>query len=54
MTGVFLDTVGLIAASDANDQWHAATDAAYHVYRRWSVRGQTEIVYPAGRWTRPN
>ena len=29
MTGVFLDTVGLIAAWDANDQWHAAADAAY-------------------------
>src|SRR5258707_254079 len=29
MTPVFLDTVGLIALWDADDQWHAAADTAY-------------------------
>ena len=29
MTGVFLDTVGLIAVWDDSDQWHAVADAAY-------------------------
>ena len=29
MRSVFLDTVGLIALWDADDQWHAAADAAY-------------------------
>jgi len=28
MTAVFLDTVGLLAAWDTSDQWHAAADAA--------------------------
>ena len=29
MTPVFLDTVGLIALWDKDDQWHAAAEAAY-------------------------
>ena len=29
MTAVFLDTVGLIALWDTDDQWHAAAEAAY-------------------------
>jgi uncharacterized protein len=29
MTSVFLDTVGLIALWDTDDQWHAVADAAY-------------------------
>src|SRR5438445_935697 len=29
MTGAFLDTVGLIALWDTDDQWHAAADTAY-------------------------
>jgi predicted nucleic acid-binding protein len=29
MTPVFLDTVGLIALWDTDDQWHAAADDAY-------------------------
>ena len=29
MTPVFLDTVGLIALWDTDDQWHVAADAAY-------------------------
>lgn len=29
MTGVFLDTVGLIALWDASDQWHAAAETAF-------------------------
>lgn len=29
MSPVFLDTVGLIALWDTDDQWHAAADAAY-------------------------
>src|SRR4051794_34102893 len=29
MTGVFLDTVGMIAVWDTSDQWHAPAEAAY-------------------------
>jgi uncharacterized protein len=29
MSRVFLDTVGLVALWDADDQWHTAADAAY-------------------------
>lgn len=29
MNAVFLDTVGLIAVWDTDDQWHAAAEAAY-------------------------
>lgn len=29
MSPVFLDTVGLIALWDADDQWHTAAEAAY-------------------------
>src|SRR4051794_40148265 len=29
MTAVFLDTVGLIALWDTDDQWHAAADVAF-------------------------
>lgn len=29
MSRVFLDTVGLVALWDTDDQWHAAADAAY-------------------------
>lgn len=29
MNGVFLDTVGLIAVWDSNDQWHEPADAAF-------------------------
>jgi hypothetical protein len=29
MTSVFLDTVGLLAAWDASDQWNVAADIAY-------------------------
>jgi predicted nucleic acid-binding protein len=33
MTMVFLDTVGIIAMFDEDDQWHAAAVAAYDVIR---------------------
>lgn len=31
MTPVFLDTVGLLAIWDVDDQWHTAAEAAYRV-----------------------
>ena len=30
MTSVLLDTVGLIAVWDVDDQWHAAAENAYY------------------------
>jgi predicted nucleic acid-binding protein len=34
MNGVFLDTVGMLAAWDKTDQWHPADSAAYDAVRR--------------------
>jgi uncharacterized protein len=30
MTGIFLDTVGLLAVWDASDQWHVPADAVFN------------------------
>ena len=40
MTPIFLDTVGLLALWDVNDQWHDAVDAAY----RQILSGRQPVV----------
>jgi predicted nucleic acid-binding protein len=50
MSVVFLDTVGLIAKWDTNDQWHALAEAAYQqiVSQRKSVLTTTFILLECG------
>lgn len=50
MTTVFLDTVGLIALWDSDDQWHAAALAAYQrmVSQRHSTLTTTYILLECG------
>jgi uncharacterized protein len=50
MNEVFLDTVGLIAAWDASDQWHAAANTAYQVLLSQSRRVVTTelVLYECG------
>jgi predicted nucleic acid-binding protein len=50
MTPVFLDTVGLIALLDTDDQWHAAAEAAYRqlVARRQPTITTTFILLKCG------
>ena len=47
MTGVFLDTVGLIATWDTRDQWHAAAVAAYE---RLHEQGARLLTTPLVLW----
>jgi predicted nucleic acid-binding protein len=50
MSPVFLDTVGLIALWDTNDQWHAAAETAYQqiVSQRKSGLTTTYILLECG------
>lgn len=50
MSVVFLDTVGLIAKWDTNDQWHALAEAAYQqiVAQHQSVLTTTFILLECG------
>jgi predicted nucleic acid-binding protein len=50
MMPVFLDTVGLIALWDTDDQWHAAANAAYQemVSRRRSTLTTSFILLECG------
>ena len=50
MSPVFLDTVGLIALWDTDDQWHAAADTAYQqmVSQRKSGLTTTYILLECG------
>jgi predicted nucleic acid-binding protein len=50
MTTVFLDTVGLIALWDTDDQWHTAADAAFHriITQRRSVLTTAYILLECG------
>jgi uncharacterized protein len=50
MTTVFLDTVGLVALWDADDQWHAAAADAYQkiVAQRNSLITKTCILLECG------
>lgn len=50
MTTVFLDTVGLIALWDTDDQWHVAADAAYRniVSERKSTTTTTFVLLECG------
>jgi predicted nucleic acid-binding protein len=50
MSVVFLDSVGLIAKWDTNDQWHALADAAYQqiVVQHHSVLTTTFILLECG------
>ena len=50
MSPVFLDTVGLIALWDTNDQWHAAAETAYQkiVSQRKSALTTTYILLECG------
>jgi predicted nucleic acid-binding protein len=50
MTTVFLDTVGLIALWDKDDQWHAAAEDAYRnmVAQRWAAVTTTFILLECG------
>ena len=45
MTSVLLDTVGLIAVWDVDDQWHAAAENAY---QRIISRRQRRLDVPFG------
>src|SRR5947208_1091901 len=44
---VFLDTVGIIALFDEDDQWHAAADAAY---QRLRATGARRVTTPHILW----
>jgi len=50
MTPVFLDTVGLIAVWDTDDQWHAAAESAYKrvVTQRQSTLTTSFILLECG------
>jgi predicted nucleic acid-binding protein len=50
MTPAFLDTVGLIALWDTDDQWHAVAEAAYRrmVAQRKSALTTTYILLECG------
>jgi uncharacterized protein len=50
MTPIFLDTVGLLALWDVDDQWHNAADAAYRriVSERQSVVTTTFVLIECG------
>jgi uncharacterized protein len=50
MKPVFLDTVGLVALWDADDQWHAAADAAYRqlVAQRRSMLTSSFVLLECG------
>ncbi|MBI2506314.1 MAG: type II toxin-antitoxin system VapC family toxin [Candidatus Latescibacteria bacterium] len=50
MTPAFLDTVGLIAVWDTDDQWHAVAEKAYQhfVFQRRPVLTTTAILLECG------
>jgi predicted nucleic acid-binding protein len=50
VNAVFLDTVGLLAVWDEDDQWHAAAEAAYHqiVGQRLPVMTTTFVLLECG------
>ena len=50
MTPVFLDTIGLLAVWDIDDQWHEAADAAYGrvISARQSVVTTTFVLLECG------
>ena len=52
MNNVFVDTVGLIAAWDVQDQWHAAADGAYHAPARTAL-GDGRRSFSGNAATRP-
>ena len=47
MNNVFMDTVGLIAAWDIRDQWHAAADGAYQDLLQ---QGRSLVTSPLILW----
>ena len=47
MNNVFVDTVGLIAAWDVQDQWHAAADGAY---QQLLQQGRRLVTTPLILW----
>src|SRR4051794_36032045 len=50
MTSVFLDTVGLLAIWDVDDQWHTAAEAAYRevVSQKRTVVATTFVLLECG------